>query len=277
MWRYDFHLFYLAGQAVLAGQSPYQVVDFNPPYPLAVLFAPLALLPEPIAYFLYLIVCLGLLWKAMGPRMIWPLLSFPVFFNLFVGQTDLAFGLFASLAGPWAFPVLIAKPQVAFVLSPWIIVHSTWKQLLFPGLVTLGFIGFCFVLRPTWVQEWLGIIPTVSQYAKRDANLYWLVPAQIKTVVLVIGSLLGLALGFWLKERRQSWTAAHLLAPLTNIYSASVLAEWIGPVEVVLSWIAILIVGNIHSGAPLFVVGLSILLRSLIKRLLPLPIKNGFV
>jgi hypothetical protein len=267
MWRYDFLLFYQAGQAVLAGQSPYQIFDFNPPYPLAVLFAPLALMPEPLAYALYLMLCLWLLWKAVGTKLIWPLLSFPVFFNLFVGQTDLALGLLASLVGPWAFPFLIVKPQVAFVLAPWIIVHSTWKQLVPPVLVTIGFVGFCFLLRPTWVQEWLGIIPTLDQYARRDANLYWLAPAQIKTVVVVVGSLVGLALAFWLKERQHSWTAAHLLAPLTNIYSASVLAEWIGPLEVVLSWIAILIAGNIHSGAPLFVVGLSILIRPLYKKI----------
>jgi len=78
---------------------------------------------------------------------------------------------------------------------------------------------------------------------------------------LVIGVALALPLGFWLRERRDSWTVLHLFTPYTNIYSPSVLAEWIGPLEVILSWAAILVVGTIHNGAPLFVVGLSILLR----------------
>ncbi|NTW09681.1 MAG: hypothetical protein HGA28_08980, partial [Anaerolineaceae bacterium] len=92
MWRYDFHLFYLAGQAVLSGQSPYSIVDFYAPYPIALLFALVAWLPETVAYALYLAGSLFLLWKVLGKKAIWPLLSFPVFFNLFVGQVDLQLG-----------------------------------------------------------------------------------------------------------------------------------------------------------------------------------------
>jgi len=46
MGLYDFTLFYTASQHVLAGITPYNIPDFYAPFPLAVLFAPLAVLPE---------------------------------------------------------------------------------------------------------------------------------------------------------------------------------------------------------------------------------------
>ena len=261
MLLFDFNICYLAGRAVLAGQSPYSIVGFISPYPLAVLFALIAWLPEPVAYGVYLAGCLALLWKVVGRRSIWALLSFPVLFNLFVGQMDLPLGLLGAWLGPWSLPLMLVKPQVGFVVLPWAVRHAHWRQLVWPCVVAAAFLALCFVLRPTWLAEWLAFVPAVTDYARHDSNLYWLVPNGLKTIALVVGILVALPVGFLLRERRDSWIALHLFAPLTNIYSASVLAEWIGPLEVILSWLAIFVVGTIHSGAPLFVVALSILLR----------------
>ena len=57
-----------------------------------------------------------------------------------------------------------------------------------------------------------------------------------------------------------------LSVPLTNIYSPSVLGEWIGPLEVGLSWAVIILVGgDIHNGAPLFIVALVIIIKTVLK------------
>ncbi len=261
MWQYDFNLFFAAGQAVLKGMSPYTIYDFNPPYLLALLFATVAWLPKMWVYGAYLVVCIGLIWKVRKWQSIWVLLCFPVFFNLFVGQIDLPLTLAAIIVGPYALPLLLLKPQLAFVLAPWIIRHINRKQLKIIVLISLAFVSLSFIIRPTWLEEWLHILPGVNQYARRDSNIYWLIPTQIKSIAVIVGCVIALPLGFWLKERRTSWNVLHLFAPLTNIYSASALLEWIGPVEFVLSWLAILVVGDIHSGAPLFVVAASILIR----------------
>lgn len=266
MWRYDFHLFYQAGQAVLAGNSPYTVVGFQtPPYPLAVIFALFAWMPEPVAYALFIGINLYMLFKVMGRNGIWALLSFPVLFDLFVGQLDLPLALITLLVGPWALPLLLIKPQVGFVLAPWVLHNITKKQIIKIGVTGLAFLGLCFLLRPTWVSEWLSVIPTISGYANRDSSLYWLVPSTYKTIVLVICSLIILPIGFYLKKQRSSWVLLQLFAPLSNIYSASTLVKWIGPVEMILSWITILLVGTIHKGAPFFFIGFSILIRYFIK------------
>lgn len=261
MWRYDFHLFYLAGQAVLTGTSPYAICDFNPPFLLAMLFAPIAWLPENIAYFLYLAGCLWLMWKVMGRRFIWAALSFPVWFNLFVGQVDLPLVMLVNLLGPWGLPLILIKPQLGFIVAPWIIRRTSWKRLVQAVFIGLIFFLLSLLLRPTWVSEWLAILPSHMQYSQRDSNLYWLIPDSMKSITSLICILLALPAGFLMKRKRDSWVVLHLFAPFTNIYSASVFAEWIGPLEVLLSWLAIILVGGIHSGAPMFVIVFSIILR----------------
>jgi hypothetical protein len=261
VFLYDFHLFYRAGQAVLAGISPYTISDFYAPFPLALIFSLVSWIPELIVYLVYVITCIWLLWKLLGWKCIWALLSFPVLFGLFVGQVDLLLTLLIVTVGPWALPLQIIKPQVGFVTSPWYIRRLSRIQLLRVTLITIAFIGICFLVRPHWLIEWWNVIPAVVSYAKRDSNLYWLVSQSFKGIALIIGMIIALPLGFFIKDRRISFIILHLFSPLSNIYSASVLVEWIGPVEVVLSWIAIIIAGNIHSGAPLFVIGLSILFR----------------
>ena len=261
MFLYDFHNFFLGGQAVLAGVSPYTVPDFLPPFPVAVIFAMVAWLPEWLVYLAYLVTCIWLLWKLLGKKCIWALLSFPVCFGIYVGQVDLLLTLLMVSIGPWALPLLIMKPQVGFVLAPWYIRRMTRKQIIGTVAITILFLGVCFVIRPTWLSEWINILPTITTYARHDSNLHWFIPQAFTLVAYVIGIIISLPLGFLLKDRELSFTILHLFSPLSNIYSASVLTEWIGPIEAALSWIAVIIVGNIHSGAPLFVIGLSILIR----------------
>ena len=261
MFLYDFHNFFLGGQAVLAGVSPYSVPDFLPPFPVAVIFALVAWLPEWLVYLAYLVTCIWLLWKLLRRKCIWALLSFPVCFGLYVGQVDLLLTLLMVSIGPWALPILIMKPQVGFVIAPWYIRRLTRKQIIGTALITISFLGICFLIRPTWLGEWINILPSVTTYARHDSNLHWFIPQTFTLAAYVIGIIISLPLGFLLKEIELSFTILHLFSPLSNIYSASILAEWIGPIEVVLSWIAVIIVGNIHSGAPLFVIGLSILIR----------------
>jgi hypothetical protein len=225
------------------------------------------LLPEPLAYLAYLFANLALLWKVSGLRRgFWALLSFPVLFCLFVGQIDLLLGLLVMVGSPWTLGLTIVKPQVAFVVLPWALHHLQPRDLFKAGLVAILFVGISFLLRPTWFAEWRAGSPGMPLFAQHASNLYWLVPASridLRVAITILGSILILPIGYLLNARSDSWTTVHLLAPLTNIYSPSILAEWIGPLETALSWVAIIIVGgDVHHGAPLFLVGLSILIRN---------------
>ncbi|MDX2140598.1 MAG: hypothetical protein SF123_21125 [Chloroflexota bacterium] len=266
MFGYDFNLFYEAGRAILNGATPYTIPDFNPPLTLALAFALIAWLPYPIAYGLYLIANLALLWSVVKRRILWSLLCFPVLFSLFVGQVDLLIVLLIIKFGPRALPLLLFKPQLAFVIVPWYVLRlkrADWVWCIASGLFL---IGLSFLVRPLWIQEWLAIVPTVSSYSIRNSNLYWLVPQSLMTPLLIVGMIIGFFVALRLQNRVDSWATAHLLAPLTNIYSASLLVEKIGWREAALSWAAVLVVGgNIHGGMPMFVVALSILLRAYLE------------
>lgn len=265
MFLYDFLIFYNGGKAVLAGLSPYGVYDFNGPYPLAVLFAPLALLPVPLAYALYLAFSIGMLYRLLRRRMVWALLSFPVLFTLFVGQVDLPLTLGIG-AVPWLLPLAIIKPQVGYVLAPWLVRRFSRQDWIKAAVTGLAFLALCFALRPGWVSEWLAAVPTMQAYSVRDSNLYYVIPddwANLRLALIYGLAALAWVAAFFLKNKSVSMTTAHLFAPLSNIYSASVLVEWIGPWEMAASYLAVALVGgSIHAGMPMYLVGLVILARS---------------
>lgn len=265
MFLFDFLIFYNAGRSVLAGLSPYTINGFISPYPLALLFAPFALLPLPVAYGFYLALNLFLLWRALRKRALWALLSFPVLFTLFVGQLDLALALGVS-ALPWLLPLALVKPQVGFVLAPWLLRRYSRRDWLKAAALGVGLLGLCFLLRPAWVSEWLATQPPAAEYSVRASNLYYLVPAGQMDLRLTLGyalAPLAFIAAFFLKERRASWALTHLLAPLSNIYSPAVLAEWIGPLEMLLSYLPVALVGgNIHAGMPMYLVGLVVFYKS---------------
>ena len=194
--------------------------------------------------------------------MVWALLAFPVLFTLFVGQIDLALALGIGVV-PWLLPLALVKPQVGFVLAPWLVRRYTRRDWLKAIGVGVGFLGLCFLLRPGWVGEWLAAQPQVNSYSIRASNLYYLIPAQAmdaRLIVMAVLSPLALIAAFLLKGRKVSWTVASLLAPLTNIYSPAVLAEWIGPLEMVVSYLPVLLIGGfIHEGMPMYLVGLTVL------------------
>jgi len=271
MWQFDFDIYYGGALALAQGLSPYSVSGWYHPLPMALVFLPFVLLPKPLAYGLYLGVCAGLVWRVLKWKSIWVLASFPGFYTLFVGQVDLPLALVTSLAGHWALPLLTSRPHLAFVVAPYLISTTPPKELAKSALASAGVLLACFMLRPGWVQEWLAAFAQpLAAYGRHDSNLYWLLPQRPSFVLVAAISLLALALGWRLRDRRASWTVAHLLAPVTNVYSAAALAEWFGPLETALSWAAIFAVGgDTHSGAPMFIVGLAILARNLWRKIQP--------
>jgi len=267
MWQYDFHMFYMGARAILEGTSPYQLWDFVGPYPLAVFFIPLALLPEPLAYLTFLTLNIFLSWKLLGlKKSLWVLISFPVIFCLFVGQIDFLLTMLILAGPPWTLGLLIIKPQLGFVFIPWFLRKLKPTEYLKAAIPAIILLVISFILSPGWVHEWLTGSPGLQKYSEHASNIYWLIPLSWRVTAMLVGAAIALPIGIQLKNKADSWTFLSLFAPLTNIYSPSVLSEWIGPLEVGVSWLAIFLVGgNIHSGMPLFLMGLVILIKSILK------------
>ncbi|MDO9087151.1 MAG: glycosyltransferase family 87 protein [Anaerolineaceae bacterium] len=268
MWLYDFQIFYNSGQAILNGLSPYTIFDFNSPIFLALFFAPFSILPIGLAYTLFLIANLLLAWKLLKNRIIWALLFFPYLFSLFVGQIDFLLASLIFIGSPWTIALVLVKPQLAYVVIPWMIMSFSKKDWWKAIISTSAFIVISIIIQPNWLKEWLATQPTFEFFSSHSSNVYWMLPQtnlSLRSNLTIIGALIILPLGFLLKNRHDSWTILHTFAPLTNIYSPAVLLEWIGPIEVVLSWFAVLLVGGyIHEGIPFFIIGISIGIRGLL-------------
>jgi len=287
MSMFDFNIFYGSGQALLLGSSPYGVDGFISPIYLAFLFVPFALLPKIVSYIIFLILNICLLVFFCKKKVIWALLSFPVIFSLFIGQVDMLIIMGILVGSPWSLSLILAKPQVGFVVLPWLIRHLRLKDLWKAALPAAILIALSFLFRPDWVKEWQASQPEMGYYARHASNLIWAIPRKFSKfrVQMSIGFLVILfPLGIFLNHRKSSWLFIHLIAPLTNIYSSVVLFEWIGPLEMILSWIAVLLVkGDIHNGMPLFMMTLAILVKWIWKdkkqsqKLLSLPEKDTVI
>ena len=269
MWLYDFINLYNGGRALLNGVSPYEVYDFVGPIFVAIFFVPFSLLPVKISYALFLTANLLLAWKFLKTRIIWALLFFPFLFALFVGQIDFLLAALILLGSPWTIALALVKPQVGFLVIPWIIMKfnkSDWCKAI---ISTIFFMAISFMVRPNWLNEWFSSQPEFKFYSLHASNFYCLIAKanlSLRSNITIIGALIVLPLGFVFNNRRDSWVILHTFAPLTNIYSPSVLLEWIGPIEVILSWVAVLFVGgNIHAGMPFFLIGISIFVRSVLE------------
>jgi len=272
MGLFDFNIFYFAAQNILAGTSIY----FNAqpgtaiPFPEALLFVPLAIFPEWLAYLIYLITSIGLVIYFMRWRSIWALLSFTVLFGLFVGQVDLPFTFLVMLIGPLAAPLIIAKLPIGFVVGPWLIRTFGWRGII-KSCVSGGlFLLLCFIVRPTWLGEWITALRGFGDYTVRDSSIFFLFTVQEKPLSFILAGVAFIA-ALFIKDQRRSAALTSIFQPYSNIYSASMVSRWFGPIEFVISWIVCFLTGGyIFHGAPMFLVVIPLLfnhpLRTIAER-----------
>ena len=205
MWLYDFLIFYNAGKSILNGVSPYSIYDFNSPIFLAIIFAPLAVLPVYVAYGSFIAANIFIAWKLLHKRIIWAFLFFPFLFSLFVGQIDFLLAGIIVIGSPWTIGLALIKPQVAFVVIPWMLMGFRKKDWLKASLSTLLFITAAFIIQPTWFKDWMTIKPELDFFSSHASNIYWLIPQaylSIRASLSIILAIIILPLGFFLKNRR---------------------------------------------------------------------------
>ncbi len=207
-----------AALALIHGQSPYSVPTFlNAPW-LLIPILPLALLPERLGSALFIsigffsIAYCGIKLGAKPIGLVFLLLSHPVLQIMWRGQIDWLSALGFVLPPPIGIFLVIAKPQIGFMIIPfW--AWEYWKKGKWIGLIKLflpvglGFMG-SFLLFGLWPlrggQVFEGLVNTS------------LFPQSIP-----IGLVLAV-LAFRIKKRQLSIAASPFLSPYVPGYS------WIG-------------------------------------------------
>ncbi len=228
---------------MLLHQDPYLVKNFYYPLPFAYLMAPLALLPQWPAFFLWLGVNLVLLFTLLRRRALHWLLYAPVLHQLSSGQIELVLWAMAQvLQTGWKSAMVGAlitlKPQAALIYLPWHMIQW-WRSdkrtfgwwLVFTALLW----ALPMLWQPKWLFHWLDAKPDVNvASASNSPGIFSLL--SIAPFAWPLVALVGLGIFIWGQWQRKevARACAVLGSPLGLFYSTMPLldcapARWMVP------------------------------------------------
>ena len=268
---YDFDFFWRAAGAILHGESPYSVGGFFSPYPLALLLAPLALLPFGVAYGIWTALKLALLARISDRwSFLRALLFLPVAFDLWQGQLDLLVVLVASRLNWIGAVVCTLRPQLALWIIPFLAWtwwkqkrhDQYWKSLL--GILVL--FGLSTLIEPSWWSSWINAGSVAWEYNAQAASLFGLaqilpLPHIVVFVVLAVLALIGLVVLRPLTPPA-FWQHLALFNPVANAYSLVVLLGQIDWILIVMALLALPLSRIAHTNAVWALLPLYLLVRN---------------
>lgn len=161
----DFDVFYHAAQALLQGQDPYSVYGVYYPFPLFILFVPLAVLPLPTAQIAWTAIEFVIFVAVLKRRALLALFFLPVILTFLEGQIVMPLlamffllqrGKHQGIAAAW----LCIKPQLIGLLLPflfWRVWKQDRRQLFWFGGIWLVLLTASFSIQPNWVPRWLEV------------------------------------------------------------------------------------------------------------------------
>jgi hypothetical protein len=276
MGGYDFGILWQAGKAVLLGQDPYGVNGFFYPLPVAYFFAPFALLPRQVAFWVWVGLNLVVLGLVLRRRALTWVLYFPVVHLLSSGQVDLMlWALDDRFRSGWksalAAAVITLKPQVAFILLPW-----TLRQWLRKDRRTLA-MWACLVivlwagllpLDPTWPLRWRAAVPLLDAISRGNAPGLWSLERLFPQgwwvlLILAIGAFV-----WGLFQKRPVCRAAAALANPSGLFYTLLALMGTAPpwLLVPLSWVAVGLTLWLRVFVPWMLIPLAVILYHRFRR-----------
>lgn len=254
----DFRLYYLGAQSVLLGKNPYEEVQgvIYPPISLALL-TPFASLPIELAEDVWtlfsliaLLTSIVLLLKISMTYTIGnffivaglALLSFPVKFNLGMGQINLILLMLTCLSFYWyrkRLPVLAGSAlavAAALKLTPLVLIlfflkKRQWKIVIscLVGFILLNCLGLMLLGSTTTFDYWQKIFPAIPTVGNaiyyNQAFTGWLARAEVADQLariinyVVFGGMLAMS---WFTTRKESQPVGVELSEL-GLFMISVL------------------------------------------------------
>lgn len=236
----DWETFYGAGQRILKGDALYgsritHAYFSNPPW-LALLLAPLTMLPEKFGWALLcattLMAALLVLhtWADALPGLIKPLLvltSPAMLYILLHGQIDMLIIAGVLLPKEWWPIIALTKPQVAIGL----LFGLPRRRWLAAGLIVVGVTAITLALFGFWPPE---LLRQPTPFRSATHNLWLgLWPYQIPAGVALV------LLGMSRKDERLLIAGSPLLSPYAAI--STLIGPWIAAVTYLSSWQATLV------------------------------------
>lgn len=269
---WDFSVLWAAGDAILNGRDPYKVSGFYYPLPFAYLIALFALIPERVAFGVWLAVN-ALLLVIFLRRAFWKwVLYFPVIHLFSSGQVELLWWCMARVLGRnWTSALIGAlmtlKPQSALLL----LTFHLWDWLRHSRRTFAAWLGLTAALwaapllwRPSWVQDWLAATPAASTgflgAAQSAPGLFSL--TRFAPELVPILAVVGAAIALWGLTQREPITRACLLlaSPVGLFYVAMALMDTAPAILLVpLSLIAAVLIVATQSMIPMIALPIAVI------------------
>jgi hypothetical protein len=212
----DFDQIVVGARRALAGQTPYTLAPLPGlewpiyyPMPALVLGLPFAALPLAWAHAIFCGLsgaCFGWAMSAEGDAKLFALATWPFILSISLGQWGPL--LMATTAIPALGWVAIAKPNLGLALGAgfgpsWVRRPVVWFNIAMLSTLTL----ISFILRPTWVREWIAVLSTPT-------------PHLIMPIRVLGGFLLLIALFRWRRPEARTIAALSLVPQTFSSYDS---------------------------------------------------------
>lgn len=249
----DWYIFYVAGQSLHAGISPFLVEGYFNPIQVAWLISFTTWIPFSIWAPLMIalsFLCVVLLAKK---RSHWVLLSLPFIFGMTMGSLDLFLLVPARFLGGWGLSLLTLKPQLGMLLIP-IQLMDWWQKKKYRDILnfftaTVLLWGIPTLINPTWLQEWWNALPPIRSRMDSAASISGFVALTGGAWVYIL--LFGIVFGLVLFKRSQAFYLIAAFSPSIWPSDWVITYEFITWRFTLLSWLLIF-TGVSKNGAQFF-------------------------
>jgi hypothetical protein len=232
----DVHAYYDAGARLNAGQPLYvqqvgtdDAAFYRYPPLLAVAFRPLALLPFPVAAFVweaFLLVLFGLTVLRLGSgRRTWivlGMLALPTAWSLAIGQAQVAVTLLMALGAPWALALATQLKIFPVLAAIWWVGRRDVRSLGWFAAWLIGLGLLQLILEPSGTLAFPGFLGLDQVGDVNNRSLYAISPWLWAAAVVA-----GIVVAWRLAPTRWGWPAAVALSVLATprllIYQLSTL------------------------------------------------------
>jgi hypothetical protein len=281
----DFFVFWQIAQAILSGAPLYSTPETLYPPAALLFFTPLGLLPFSIAFALWsglnvLLYFLSVRHYSKENALAWFLYT-PALFILLTGQIDIVFlwgSTFLTSTQTWkkvlAAVLLTLKPQVAFIVLPWILIRWMKQQ---PKSILWWFFG-CLILHglpllidPGIYAQWLAATRAYSENRMLlSPGIFGLTNFSLPIWALSLAALITMLYGLF-QSNAISKSAQVLALPMgiwyENVFLVGGLSwKWLVPI----SWICFILAYFLKTSAVLILIPLSAFLIQIFKEKLSL-------
>lgn len=228
------------------------------PYPFALVWAILSLIPYPILLAALIVISAGILIALFKRRAFVWLLYAPILYSFSFGQLSVIWLGLMNVGTGLSLALLTLKPQVFVIALP--VLADRWPQ------VRRSFLAWCavlylpsFLIRPTWPAEWLQLTTGDGRGTSGMSASVWSASPALAIVLAI--ALFILLIMRWPLARHAWQVITTMFNPAVLVHDYTMLAGaslWLIPA----SWLVLALVLATRQGWPFAVLGLVVALNA---------------